>query len=122
MNEEILQKIKEDLLKRKAQVEAEEGGIGKADAHEHAERASFPEYGDESDENAQEVSQYTTDLEAERVLKGTLKDINGALKAIEKGTYGICKYCGKEIDAKRLLVRPFSSDCVACKTKLQAGD
>ena len=72
-------------------------------------------------ENAQEVTQYSTNLESERVLDRTLADINTALKAIETHTYGICKYCGNEIEEKRLLIRPFSGACVKCKTRLQQG-
>ena len=57
--------------------------------------------------------------EAERILENSLKDIDSSLKKIEKNEYGICKYCGNEIEVKRLLIRPDSSACVACKTKLQ---
>ena len=107
-------------MDRKAQLEAELGEFATQDPQSKDEYITeFPNYGDQYDENAQEVSQYTTDLETERVLDGTLKDINGALKAIEAGTYGICKYCNQEIEEKRLLIRPFSSACVSCKTKLQ---
>ncbi len=116
MTTEILEKIKADLLERKRQLDAELKGVG-ADAENH--RMQMPDYGDESDENAQEVEQYTTNLETDKVLEKTLIDINRALEDIEKGKYGICKHCGNEIEEKRLLIRPFSSSCVACKTKLQ---
>lgn len=116
MTSETLNKIKTDLLERKRQLDEELNGVG-ADPETH--RMQLPDYGDESDENAQEVEQYTTNLETDKVLEKTLNDINRALEDIEKGTYGICKYCGNEIEEKRLLIRPFSSSCVACKTKLQ---
>jgi RNA polymerase-binding transcription factor DksA len=120
MEKAILDRIKKDLLEKKAQLETELG-VFTEETTDDDYQAKFPEYGDESDENAQEVSQYSTDIEAERVLENTLKDINKALKAIEKNTYGRCKYCNQEIEEKRLLVRPFSSSCVKCKTKLQTG-
>ncbi len=121
MNPEILEKIKADLLTRKKQLETELSDFTASDDdHGYNHRvAQIPNYGDESDENAQEVEQYTTNLEADKVLEKTLSDINGALKSIEDGSYGKCKYCGNDIEEKRLLVRPFSSSCVACKTKLQ---
>lgn len=50
-------------------------------------------------------------------LKGQVADIDAALEAIEAGTYGICKKCGKEIGADRLEFRPESVLCVECKTK-----
>ena len=117
MNPTILTQIKEDLLRQKAQLVEELSGIGQeVDTHRGP---SMPDYGTESDENAQEVEQYTTNLEADKVLEKTREDIEAALKSIQDGTYGICKYCGNEIEEKRLLIRPFSSSCVSCKTKLQ---
>jgi RNA polymerase-binding transcription factor DksA len=38
-----------------------------------------------------------------------------ALKRLEKGDYGVCRYCKKPIEEKRLLIRPTSSACVQCK-------
>ena len=120
MDAKTLQKIKEELVKRQTNIEKELASFAeKTDAEKNAYVSRFPEYGSESDDNAQEVNQYTTNLEAERILEKSLKDIKSSLKKIDKGDYGICKYCGKEIEAKRLLIRPDSSACVACKRKLQ---
>ncbi|QQS60392.1 TraR/DksA family transcriptional regulator [Candidatus Falkowbacteria bacterium] len=117
MNPEILEKIKADLLQQQKQLVEEMSGIGQGvNLHRGPD---IPDYGTESDENAQEVEQYTTNLEADKVLEKTKADIDSALKSIEDGSYGICKYCGNEIEEKRLLIRPFSSSCVSCKTKLQ---
>ena len=124
MNEDILKKIKADLLDKKTKLEKELSDFTKQDDdHGYNHRvAQMPDYGSENDENAQEVEQYTTNLAADKVLEKTLADINKALKAIEKGTYGKCKYCDKDIEEKRLSVRPFSSSCVACKTRLQQSN
>lgn len=120
MDAQTLNKIKEELLKRKDNIEKELASFAeKTDAEKSEYISRFPQYGDESDENAQEVNQYTTNLEAERILEKSLKDINGSLKKIDKGGYGICKYCGKEIEVKRLMIRPDSSACVSCKRNLQ---
>jgi len=77
--------------------------------------AKFPNMGDKEDENAEEVDTYSTNLTLERTLESTLRDVEKALDRIKKGNYGICKYCGKEIDEKRLRARPASSSCVECK-------
>jgi len=120
MNPEIIEKIKSDLLEKKAQLENELSDFTSKGNHGFNHRtAQMPEYGSESDENAQEVEQYTTDLAADKVLEKTLADINNALKSIDDGSYGLCKYCGKDIEEKRLLIRPFSSSCVSCKLHLQ---
>lgn len=120
MNQDIIEKIKADLLERKAQLEVELTDFTSEDDHSTNHRTpQMPEYGSESDENAQEVEQYTTNLEADKVLEKTLADINKALARIEDGSYGLCKHCGKDIEERRLLIRPFSSSCVSCKLHLQ---
>ena len=117
LTKEELENIKMDLINRKAQILddlkdiSEDGGERKV---------KFPEYGDKTDENAQEIGEYTTNLATDKVLEATLRDINAAIDRIEKGTYGICKYCGEHISRKRMMARPVASTCVKCKTKLQS--
>ena len=79
----------------------------------------FPDFGDKTDENAQEVGEYTTNIAKEKLLRSALRDIEGTLERIENKEYGICKYCKKEINIKRLQARPVASACIECKTKLQ---
>lgn len=120
MDKKVLAKIKRELLIRKKQVEEDLKSFTKKDAHEKDEHhVNFPNYGDKSDENVQEIDEYTTNLAKEKVLESTLRDINNALDRIAKGAYGICKYCKKEIGEKRLLARPVANTCISCKTKLQ---
>lgn len=120
MDNNFITRIKDDLVKKRSEIMSELSEFTTKTKNSDNDFVSeFPNYGDQFDDNAQEVSQYSTDLEAGRILEGTLKDIDSALKAIENGNYGICKYCGNEIEAKRLLIRPFSSACVNCKSKLQ---
>ncbi len=75
----------------------------------------FPNMGDKEDENAEEVNMFSTNLTLERTIEASLRDVEKALERIKKGTYGICKYCNKEIDEKRLRARPASSSCIECK-------
>lgn len=79
---------------------------------------TFPEYGDDLEDNAQEISDYLDSKPVELSLEKTLRDITTSLKRIGQGTYGICKYCDKPIDEKRLIARPTSSSCVSCKKTL----
>ena len=48
-------------------------------------------------------------------LKKQLTDVDAAMAAIESGSYGSCKNCGKDIGAARLEFRPMSILCVDCK-------
>lgn len=118
----VLEKIKTDLLAKKDRISADLKNVAGKDSHEKDKhRAKFPVFGDKPDENAQEIDGYTTNLATEKILESSLRDIENALDRIEKGTYGTCKYCGKDIGEKRLLARPVASACVECKTKLQNG-
>lgn len=46
-----------------------------------------------------------------------IKKIQGALKRIEDGSYGICEECGEDISISRLKARPVTKLCIQCKSK-----
>lgn len=120
MDKIILEKIKKELLERRDQLKKDLEQVSQVSQNgDKGYRAKFPEFGSKEEENAQEIGEYTTNLATEKVLESSLRDVENALKRIEDGTYGICKYCGKEINEKRLLARPVASACVECKSKLQ---
>jgi len=50
----------------------------------------------------------------ERELKN-LKKLDQALKRIYDNTYGICRFCGKEISENRLQAIPFTEFCIKCQ-------
>jgi RNA polymerase-binding protein DksA len=117
-----LEEIKKELFKEKKRLEIELASFSKRNIHNKDDyNAKFPELGDKEDENATEVALFSDNLTLERTLESALKDVNGALLRIEKGTYGTCQYCGREIDLHRLLARPVSSSCVSCKERLTGG-
>lgn len=118
-----VEQIKKDLLEKKEQVLKDLQDLSRDDNHEVDNRTSrFPEYGDKPDENAQEISEYSTTIVAQRVLEKNLEEIEGALKRIDDGMFNVCKYCGGEIGAKRLEARPTASSCIDCKKKLQEAN
>jgi DnaK suppressor protein len=45
-----------------------------------------------------------------------INKIRAALERIEEGTFGICEICGEDISVKRLMARPMTNQCIACKT------
>jgi DnaK suppressor protein len=107
---EFLDKVKEVLLKDKTKFEMELGKFKGKDGDQ-----TFPDYGDSEEDNAREVADYEANLSIENDLEKSLRDVISSLKRLEKGDYGICRYCKKAIEEKRLLARPTSSACVACK-------
>jgi DnaK suppressor protein len=99
------------LLQEKAKFEKELANFNGKDGNEN----TFPEYGDSEEDNAREVADYETNLSIEQGLTRSHRDAVAALKRLEKGDYGVCRYCKKPIEEKRLLIRPTSSACVQCK-------
>lgn len=116
---EFLAQIKTKLEEEKTRLEAELAKFTTKNAHVADDfDATFPEYGDKADENAQEITDFLANKPLEMTLEKTLRDVYKSLKRMEEGTYGICKYCDQPIDEKRLLARPTSSSCVSCKKTL----
>lgn len=120
MTADFLEKMKKLLEEEKARLERELVTF----AHRNPNTAEadfesdFPNIGDKEDENASEVAQFSNNLSLEDELEKALRDVESALDLIEKGTYGICKYCGQRIDERRLVARPTSSSCIQCKKTL----
>jgi len=114
MDAEILKQIKEKLELKKVDLEKELTNHSQKDGE-----ANYEEIGDDEDENAQEVSNYSDELSIVAEMQKHLDDVNKSLSKIEKGEYGICKYCNKEINPEHLLVRPSSGSCIDCKSTLQ---
>lgn len=116
MKIEFIAETKKVLEDKKAKLEAELKGFAARDPHASTNfNVSFPDYGTKEDENAAEVAQFSDNLSLEKTLEHTLDDIIKALERISKNSYGKCKYCGEQIDERRLRARPESSACVKCK-------
>ena len=118
-NKADIDKIKQHLLTEKARMEKDLGIFNQDVPHETSDYdTSFQNMGDEVDDNVHEVEEYTVNKSLEIANESNLRDTKKALDRIEKGTYGICKYCDKEIEIQRLTARPTSSSCVSCKKTL----
>lgn len=118
-SEEFLKEIEKLLLEEKSRLEKELAKFTVKSEHVAGDYdATFPEYGDKEDENALEVAQYTANKPLEIALENELRDVNKSLDRLKKGEWGVCKYCHKPIDKKRLLARPTSGACVSCKKTL----
>ena len=121
MNKQDLVEIKEQLLNEQKNLEAELDKIAKKNPHNPNDyEAQFEDVGEDEDDSTSEVVEYGLNLLLEKTLEKSLKDVKKSLERIEKGAYGVCKYCKQEIDPKRLKARPTSSACIACKTKLKS--
>jgi DnaK suppressor protein len=49
-----------------------------------------------------------------------LREVEGALRRIESGRYGVCQECGEPISRKRLEAVPWARCCVSCQELVTA--
>ena len=52
-------------------------------------------------------------------LERKKEGVEAAIRSIDKGKYGICERCGKEIPTERLEVRPDATLCVQCQMEVE---
>lgn len=79
----------------------------------------YPDYGDQGDDNTQELVDYENNISLEGGLEITLKQVKKALKSIEAGTYGQCSKCKTLIESARLESMPYAEVCATCKSKMK---
>jgi len=73
----------------------------------------------EPDEGDAEVFEREKNAALIAVLERRLKDIETALRLIEKGEYGICTRCGKPIEPERLEIKPDATLCIECQREVE---
>lgn len=61
-----------------------------------------------------------TGLNVADIRRQELTMMDEALGKLERGTYGICEECGKEIGEERLRVVPFALHCVECQKRRES--
>ena len=120
MNKTFLKQIEETLIAEKKRLEGELSRFAHRNPNtpEAKFEADYKDEGMDEEENANEVAQFSHNIALEGELEKALRDVDDALKLVKSGKYGICKYCKKEIDERRLLARPTSSSCIKCKKTL----
>lgn len=120
MDPQTIASVKLQLLDEKARIEQELSKFSHRNTKsaEGEGQVEFQDVGTEEGDNAAEVAQFSDNLSMEDELEKAIRDIDGALKMIDAGTYGTCKYCKQPIDERRLLARPTSSSCIQCKKTL----
>ena len=104
MEDKFIQEFKVMLEAKQADIIKQLGSIGSKSAGAEVNfDAKFPDYGNSAsiEDNASEVSDYTTNLSLERDLESELHSVEKALKSMAEGKYGVCKYCNKEFSDRR---------------------
>ncbi|HHX66417.1 MAG TPA: molecular chaperone DnaK [Chloroflexi bacterium] len=77
-------------------------------------------YSNHMAENATAVFEQARNAGIKRHQEILLAEVNDALQRIAEGTYGVCRRCGRSIDAARLKAQPTASYCFNCKRDLES--
>lgn len=73
-----------------------------------------PGYGNHMADDATDVFEQAKNLALRQTLERQLEQVKEALERFERGTYGYCLDCDKEIDPARLKAIPSASLCIDC--------
>ncbi len=74
-----------------------------------------PEVGDSIDQATQSLDKEIL-FELSDNERKILRDIEAALRKMEKGTYGLCEHCKNVIEKKRIKALPSARYCMACQS------
>lgn len=74
-----------------------------------------PEVGDSIDQATQSLDKEIL-FELSDNERKILGDIDAALRKMDKGTYGLCEHCKKQIEKKRIKALPSARYCMACQS------
>ena len=115
---------KEELLKLKAQLQAERVKIVDGLSHierDNLNRSQRDASGDLSGYSFHMADMATDNFDREFSLdlasaeQTILNRIDEALRRIDDGSYGVCENCNKSISFKRLKAVPYAKLCIKCK-------
>lgn len=117
MKASFLKDIEQQLLLEVARLRRAHQSLQSSTNQDVASALNTPASDDREseDENAAEIAEFSDNLSVTDDIEKALRDAEDAVHRIQTGTYGMCKYCKKPIDERRLLARPTSSSCVECK-------
>lgn len=108
-NTKQIEELREALIVRKALITKNiEGSRESIDSLKNSECKDDYDFAEVSSDSFKEG------IIANQQIK-ELKEIEDALKRIEKGKYGICEMCDESIAIGRLRAKPFAKFCTPCR-------
>jgi RNA polymerase-binding protein DksA len=116
-----LAKFREELLAERLRLQAELQEIEKRTAQfDESERANqISAYEDHPADLASETFEREKDLAIGENVQSMLHKVITALEKIDRGTYGKCDACGRNIKKARLRALPFATLCLDCQARLE---
>ena len=114
LTKEQLTKLENELKAGKEQIISrfkENGHFGIDATHPFNSTGDLSAYDNHPGDEGTELYEREKDLALFEHEREHLHDIEHALAMIEKGTYGRCEVCGKDIPYERLSVLPTATTC-----------
>ena len=115
IEETLKNELKLKLEEEKMRLENELKKIAKPTDNPEDFETKYEDFGDDRDDNASEVEEYSDNVALENNLEKQLRDVNDALEKMVQNTYGICENCGEDIDIERLKAYPAAKSCIKCR-------
>ncbi|WP_066067863.1 TraR/DksA C4-type zinc finger protein [Neobacillus soli] len=115
LSTEQLSELRLQLLQSKDEVEEslkQNDHFGLERGHAHESMGELSSYDNHPADEGTELYEREKDIALNEHSETQLKNINQALEAMEKGTYGKCEVCGKEIPLERLRALPNTIFCI----------
>jgi RNA polymerase-binding transcription factor DksA len=109
-----IEQQKKELLASQAKIEEELSALGRKVGD--GDWMAIPDQGDgvtaDSIDNADITEDYEEKLAVLKVLEHRYTQVAQALSAIEKGTYGSCSVCKKDISEERMHAQASAMTCI----------
>lgn len=117
MAKELFKELQQKLEEEKASLEKDLSSFAAKDPKiKGGWNTRYPSFDTgHEEEEMDEVEEYISRLPVEHSLELRLKDVDLALEKINKGQYGKCEKCKRNIDVKRLKIYPAARTCGKCK-------
>ena len=112
LDENLLAKLKDELLRKRGEILAASTGTRPLPASMDVNSRQ----GDLADQ-ASGNNEVHIQLKLKQTDAKILQAIEEALNRIEQGTYGVCRDCGEPIAPARLNAIPWTRVCITCKAK-----
>ena len=106
-----LDQFKVDLLAMRDRITGQSGSM-RNDALQRTDEINPEEDGTDAFMRLQTLEQVSSQQQI-------IANIDEALRAIEKGSYGCCDACGELINKPRLAVLPFAKNCIKCQSEME---
>lgn len=106
-----LDQFKVDLLAMRDRITGQSGSM-RNDALQRTDEVNPEEDGTDAFMRLQTLEQVSSQQQI-------ITNIDEALRAIDKGTYGVCDNCGELINKPRLAVLPFAKNCIKCQSEME---